>query len=164
MKVELKKVKHSPSLSEETEAFTADVFINGKRAGSVRNSGHGGPNDVDWIGGYQGPTAQVFRDYLLTLPPEPSEHFPEGLQMTEDLFFSLLLEKWLRVKDAVREVKLLGTRAAKARSQGLVLLVVRQKVNARRDLATIAVSDSDVDAWTKKLLTQYPAGNVEVMS
>lgn len=42
MNIELKNIKHSPSLSEETEAFTASLYINGKHAGYAENTGHGG--------------------------------------------------------------------------------------------------------------------------
>lgn len=45
MKIELKNIKHSPSLSEETEAFTANLYIDGVLAGSASNRGHGGPTD-----------------------------------------------------------------------------------------------------------------------
>lgn len=42
MKIELKNVKISESLSEETTAFTADIFVDGKKAGYARNDGRGG--------------------------------------------------------------------------------------------------------------------------
>ena len=45
MNIKLKNVKHAPSLSEETEAFTASLYINGKHAGYAKNAGHGGSTD-----------------------------------------------------------------------------------------------------------------------
>ena len=42
MKVELKKVQHFPAGSEETECFTAELWVNGLRRGNVSNDGHGG--------------------------------------------------------------------------------------------------------------------------
>lgn len=42
MNIELKNIKHFPSLSHETEAFTASIYINGKHAGYAENAGHGG--------------------------------------------------------------------------------------------------------------------------
>lgn len=44
MKIELGSYKHSPSLSEETRAFTANIYIDGKKVGTVKNQGHGGPD------------------------------------------------------------------------------------------------------------------------
>ncbi len=45
MNIELKNIKHFPSLSEETEAFTANIYINGVQAGHAKNNGHGGSTD-----------------------------------------------------------------------------------------------------------------------
>jgi hypothetical protein len=45
MKIELKNVKFLESMSEETNCFTADVFINGKKIAYASNQGHGGPTD-----------------------------------------------------------------------------------------------------------------------
>ncbi len=43
-RVELKKVKFAAFASEETHCFSADVYINGERAGTVSNEGRGGGN------------------------------------------------------------------------------------------------------------------------
>lgn len=43
--VELKRVSFSARSSEETLAFAADVWIDGVKAGTVRNRGTGGCND-----------------------------------------------------------------------------------------------------------------------
>jgi len=39
MKVELKNVKFSEHMSEETNAFTADVYVDGKKCGYAKNDG-----------------------------------------------------------------------------------------------------------------------------
>ena len=43
-KVELRRITYNARLSEETAAFAADVWIDGKKVGDVRNDGHGGCN------------------------------------------------------------------------------------------------------------------------
>jgi hypothetical protein len=43
MQIELRKVEYSARLSEETSAFSADVWIDGVKAGQASNHGHGGP-------------------------------------------------------------------------------------------------------------------------
>lgn len=48
IKVELKNVKYSESLSEETHAYTATIYVDGKKAGSAKNNGHGGETDIWW--------------------------------------------------------------------------------------------------------------------
>lgn len=42
MKIELKKIHFSEQLSEETHAFTANIYINGTHAGYAKNNGRGG--------------------------------------------------------------------------------------------------------------------------
>lgn len=41
-KLELRKVKHSASLSKETYAYTATVYVDGRAFCNVQNHGHGG--------------------------------------------------------------------------------------------------------------------------
>ena len=46
MQVTLRNIKFSEHLSEETNAFTADVIINDKNVGYAKNEGQGGPTGV----------------------------------------------------------------------------------------------------------------------
>ena len=47
MDITLKNVKIYAGLSEETIAFNASVYIDGKKVGDAKNNGHGGANDID---------------------------------------------------------------------------------------------------------------------
>ena len=42
MKLEMKNVKFAEFASEETNCYSADIFVNGKKAIHVSNNGHGG--------------------------------------------------------------------------------------------------------------------------
>ena len=42
MKIEIKNLKFYPAMSEETNAFICDLFIDGKKAAYCKNDGHGG--------------------------------------------------------------------------------------------------------------------------
>lgn len=44
----LKSVKVNKAMSEETLAYTATIYVNGKRAGTAMNHGHGGPDMYRW--------------------------------------------------------------------------------------------------------------------
>lgn len=46
MELALKKVSFSEALSEESNAFTADVLVDGVLVATARNRGHGGGTDV----------------------------------------------------------------------------------------------------------------------
>jgi hypothetical protein len=67
MKIELKSFKYFSSLSEETNAFTADVFVNGKKIAYAKNDGHGGctfysayPNQIEKL--------KAVEEYVKSLP------------------------------------------------------------------------------------------------
>jgi len=42
MKIELKNVQFSERMSEETNSFVADIYVDGKKCGYCKNSGQGG--------------------------------------------------------------------------------------------------------------------------
>ncbi|SFH27794.1 hypothetical protein SAMN04488020_10977 [Palleronia marisminoris] len=44
MKIELKSIKYAAFSSEETNCYSATLYINGKKIGTVGNDGHGGPD------------------------------------------------------------------------------------------------------------------------
>lgn len=46
-KIEMKAIIHSEELSEETNCYSASIYINGKKAISVSNRGHGGCDHQD---------------------------------------------------------------------------------------------------------------------
>lgn len=45
MNIEVKAIKIAWNLCQETTAFTASLYIDGKKIGWARNEGHGGPTD-----------------------------------------------------------------------------------------------------------------------
>lgn len=45
MKIELRKISYNERMSEETNCFVADLYINGKKVGYVKNDGRGGCTD-----------------------------------------------------------------------------------------------------------------------
>jgi hypothetical protein len=46
MKIELRRFTTNARLSQETTAFTADVWVDGKKVGYAENAGHGGNTHV----------------------------------------------------------------------------------------------------------------------
>lgn len=100
MQIKLKNIKFYESLSEETNAFTADLYINGKNVGYVRNSGQGGstfyqPNSVE---------DRVIIDeaekYCLGLPPIKYASF--NIEMNLENKIDQLFEEWLKAKDEAK--------------------------------------------------------------
>ena len=96
MKIQLKKISYSARLSEETPAFAADIWIDGVKAGEVRNEGQGGPNR------YSCRLLEArLEEHAKTLPPLPSPYGGPDLPMCADLVIADLLDVYLAEK-AVR--------------------------------------------------------------
>lgn len=68
-KIELRNISYSARLSQETNAFAADIFIDGRKAGYAENAGHGGPTMV-------GPQEldSALEAYAKSLPPIVSKY------------------------------------------------------------------------------------------
>lgn len=49
MKLELKNVKIAASLSQETLAYTATLYVDGVKAAHMENHGHGAADSIHWI-------------------------------------------------------------------------------------------------------------------
>lgn len=103
MKIELRKVSHYPRLSQETEAFNADIYIDGVKRGEVENDGHGGMNFI-----HPHTLAAEIDAYTKTLPPDPpmpghEEYGPFAI--TADYLMSKLIEEHLIKKDLQKALK-----------------------------------------------------------
>jgi len=103
MNIELKNIKHSPSLSEETNAFTANLYIDGKKAAYVKNDGQGGSTS------YLAESKEVWdlirraENYCKSLPDKhyPKDEYSEGFSIKMDLenYIDDLLEAHLHKKE-----------------------------------------------------------------
>jgi hypothetical protein len=49
VKLTLKNIKEHPDMSEETNCFSATIYVDGKKAGFVKNEGRGGCNFYTWL-------------------------------------------------------------------------------------------------------------------
>ena len=106
----LKNLKASEHLSEETQAFTATVYIDGKRAFYARNQGCGGENmldpiqaDADGIKAFR-QTVDSAREFFGAQPSVPCEYHG-SLPMYLDFAISLAVEEALCLKDMKRCLK-----------------------------------------------------------
>jgi hypothetical protein len=101
MNVQLKSIKHFPSMSDETEAFNAAIWMNGKKVGTVSNQGCGGPND--WHFTDKGLEMEL-KKHIDQMPPESVTFCGETheIKMDMDQFFTNLLADYLKAKETAR--------------------------------------------------------------
>ena len=97
--VTLSRIDVAPNLSEETNAFTAVVEV-GASSCPVRNDGHGGETGISDRAVYD-----AIQTYTATLPPEVSQWFPDGLEVTPDYLIDSMVEDAFREREDARMVK-----------------------------------------------------------
>ena len=109
--VTLKSLRIAASLSEETTAFTAAVFVDGKRAGHAKNDGHGGMTLVTFD---DRAVRDRVREYGETLIPDEYKKLSNG----DEWIVDQLVEQHLKDKDAARLAKIDKTQKAYWAGQG----------------------------------------------
>jgi len=89
--IQLKNVKIAWNMSEGTTAFTATLYIDGKKAAYVKNEGRGGDNHPRFM---DRELQKEFYEFCTTLP------YPgESYNMTYDSFIGILLGEWIENDD-----------------------------------------------------------------
>jgi hypothetical protein len=102
MKIELKKISFNERMSDETNCFIADLWIDGKKIGYAQNEGRGGPTDYR---ANKLEDMKVIREaeaYCKTLPNVRSEALDFEYEMTLEHFIDDLLDAHLKAKDLER--------------------------------------------------------------
>lgn len=93
MKFELKNISYNSRLSEETAAYSATLFIDGKKAGTVSNHGHGGCDNQHlekWVD-----LAAVEAYIKANHPPLESEFGSDPIPCDLELLCARLLDEHL---------------------------------------------------------------------
>lgn len=110
MKIELKNVKFYAGMSEETNAFTADVYADGKKIGYAKNDGCGGDT---WINAYPNcfDLLRSAENYCKSLPDITWKYGDEDFSMKSNLenVVDNLFEKWLHEKEQKKLEKKMET-------------------------------------------------------
>jgi len=109
MKIELKRISFYERMSEETNCFAADLYINGKKVGECKNDGHGGC--TDYYGGSPENNA-IIREaeaYFLSLPKVKVEGLNLMHQPTLEDAIDEQFELYLKAKELKKMQKLFQT-------------------------------------------------------
>lgn len=112
MKIEIKNIKHSRSLSEETNAFAADIFINGEKVGSCSSRGNGGSTDYypvfskdkEKMEHYRNQIAQA-EIFCKKLPPVKNIFRGKDFNMNLEFYINLKVEDDLLQKNNKKVLK-----------------------------------------------------------
>jgi hypothetical protein len=118
MKIELKRIEFSERMSEETNCFTADLYIDGKKIGEASNTGKGEANSYC---PYEKEGRELIRKaekFCETMPPEKAEFNGEPFEFKMNLerYIDVLLNRHL----AAMELKKFNAKIKKATGNGIV--------------------------------------------
>ena len=103
MKIELKNIKYAAFASQETSCYEAAIYIDGKKVGTVENTGHGGSDNV-----HPWQLANQIDEYAKTLPfaacsfDDPRTGKPAMMAQDHETIFGGLLTTWLHERDLKR--------------------------------------------------------------
>lgn len=120
MNIELKNIKYYESFSEETLAFQASLYIEGKRVGTAKNDGRGGPTYYD---GDNKEGRELIRQAEQFAKALPDKHYPKddhmeafSIPMTLEHHIDDLLNDYLGKK----ELEKIQKKVAKDMEKGIV--------------------------------------------
>ncbi len=113
MKLEVKNIKHARFLSEETNAFSANLFVDGRPVATCSNDGKGGCTNIHVI---YSPKKDVYQKnidtlkkaeaFAKTLPGVKSDFKKNGvLPMDLEFFVDLEIEKDLNQSEIKKALK-----------------------------------------------------------
>jgi len=120
MNIELKNIKYYESFSEETLAFNANLYIEGKRAGIAKNDGRGGATYYMDDNKEGQELIRQAENYAKALPDKhyPKDEYMEAFSIPMNLehYIDDLLNDYLRKKD----IEKIQKRVAKDMAKGIV--------------------------------------------
>lgn len=87
MQIELKSIRVYDRMSEETTAFSASLYIDGKKVGTAKNDGRGGMTDYYYNHPDYCDIIREAESYCKTLPPRvfPKSEFTDSFSVPMDL-------------------------------------------------------------------------------
>src|SRR6476659_1764412 len=104
-KLELKNVKFYESMSEETNCFQADLFVNGKKVSYVRNEGQGGCTDYNAYPNMREQLKEA-EAYALAQPEIKDEYSDFSVKSDlEAIIDFVLFENWIKIKEEKKREK-----------------------------------------------------------
>lgn len=99
---EIKNFKYLEARSEETNCFSAVLYVNGKKAADCGNSGHGGPTAIYFFPSCEQMEREI-KDFLKTQPKIKYERYEFDLTLeyivdglVEECLDAKFLKKWMK--------------------------------------------------------------------
>jgi len=102
--IALQNIKHVAHFSEETHCYTAVLYVNGERCGTVSNRGQGGPDEFHGESGRGYGEIETLNTLIgKTFTPYTYEN--HELEQNLEMVCGDLVNQWLRDKEFTRAMK-----------------------------------------------------------
>jgi hypothetical protein len=100
MDIKLKNIRYSKSLSQETHAYIANIYINDKHVATAHNNGCGGKTSIYLIDLNSKSLLKEAKEYCISLPAEIIQYDNETFSFDMDLetYIDNLLVEYLNNK------------------------------------------------------------------
>lgn len=136
--IELKNIKHTAWMSEETHCYQATLYVDGVKWGTVSNQGHGGCDDFYGETRSDGDIKELNDQIKETHEPYTYEGYT--LKKDLDMVCADLVNQWLRDKDFNRamKAKVLFT---KPDTQGVWQLAIKKPLTLEVMLAKLKATN-----------------------
>jgi len=126
-KVELKKIEYSERMSEETSCFVADLYINGKKVGYVKNDGRGGCTAYYGNSREDNVLFAEIEAYCKTLPKVKPDGYSFEYQPTLESIIDDQFEQWLKNREEKRMRKVMEMAIIWGKPNGNSYTLIKQK-------------------------------------
>lgn len=127
VKVTLKKIAFYERMSEETNCFAADLYINGKKVGEAKNDGQGGCTNYYTYTKENNEIIRQAEEYFKSLPMKVSEY---GFKYQPSLEYAIdeQFELYMKAKEEKKMQKLMETAILIGKPNSMTYSYFKQKV------------------------------------
>ncbi|QIH33468.1 hypothetical protein [Sphingobacterium sp. DR205] len=166
MKIELKRIQYYSRQSEETNAFNADLYIDGKKVGEASNYGHGDPISYGSLTEEGRKAIREAEQYCMSLPRE--EYTIGGnthtYEMTLESYIGRIIDDFVNEK----ELQKFRNRVDKLCMDGIVvgkpdknvIAAYRYKISILQILCKPKGDETIIEAIKKEILPLLNDGNI----
>jgi hypothetical protein len=110
MRLTVKNYKKVEWMSEETECFTASLYLDGKRIGTAQNDGHGGPDNLDFVSkDAEADFDAAVAEWLETVQDDPKFQIEGKCYADAESFVAEACQTFTRQKEMKRDLKGYGS-------------------------------------------------------
>lgn len=106
MKLEIKNIRYFPTRSEETNNFTADIYVDGVKVGRADNTGQGGPTSYYVIKNELVGKLKAAEKYAESLPPTISSYGEDDkafeIKSNLEWVIDMAVEDFINNKDIIK--------------------------------------------------------------